>query len=162
MWSFALDILWLSDAGIGSGEEGGGLRCQGISCMLVHPWTVWWVRLVSVAFLEYFWHGFNMFGGGERVYEFDFPLIILIQVILSPKLHRQCCFFEKCNTFSSLSNRDFYVHLALNPSKKKSTEMTCQVRVKPDKSGVDLNNVKMSMNPFCEVRMPWPVLWFEH
>ena len=25
-----------------------------------------------------------------------------------------------------------------------------QVRVKPDKTGIDLNNVKMSMNPFCE------------
>ena len=23
--------------------------------------------------------------------------------------------------------------------------------MKPDKSGIDLNNVKMSMNPFCEV-----------
>jgi electron transfer flavoprotein beta subunit len=26
-----------------------------------------------------------------------------------------------------------------------------KVRVKPDKSGVDLNNVKMSVNPFCEI-----------
>ena len=26
-----------------------------------------------------------------------------------------------------------------------------QVRVKPDKTGIDLNNVKMSMNPFCEI-----------
>ncbi|GAB4822525.1 hypothetical protein N2152v2_009571 [Parachlorella kessleri] len=29
--------------------------------------------------------------------------------------------------------------------------LDCRVRVKPDKSGVDLANVKMSMNPFCEI-----------
>ena len=30
----------------------------------------------------------------------------------------------------------------------------CRIRVKPDKTGVDLTAVKMSMNPFDEVRAP--------
>jgi len=30
----------------------------------------------------------------------------------------------------------------------------CRIRVKPDKTGVDLAAVKMSMNPFDEVRAP--------
>ena len=28
-----------------------------------------------------------------------------------------------------------------------------QVRVKPDGTGVDLGNIKMSMNPFCEIAL---------
>ena len=34
---------------------------------------------------------------------------------------------------------------------KRVVDYAVKVRVKPDKSGVDLNNVKMSMNPFCEI-----------
>ncbi|WP_150911798.1 electron transfer flavoprotein subunit beta/FixA family protein [Marinobacter halotolerans] len=34
---------------------------------------------------------------------------------------------------------------------KRVIDYNVKARVKPDKSGVDLNNVKMSMNPFCEI-----------
>jgi electron transfer flavoprotein beta subunit len=34
---------------------------------------------------------------------------------------------------------------------KRVVDFNVKVRVKPDKSGVDLNNVKMSVNPFCEI-----------
>jgi electron transfer flavoprotein beta subunit len=34
---------------------------------------------------------------------------------------------------------------------KRVVDYAVKVRVKPDKSGVELNNVKMSMNPFCEI-----------
>eukprot|EP00927_Polykrikos_kofoidii_P037658 TRINITY_DN3185_c0_g1_i7.p1 TRINITY_DN3185_c0_g1~~TRINITY_DN3185_c0_g1_i7.p1 ORF type:complete len:256 (+),score=69.12 TRINITY_DN3185_c0_g1_i7:49-816(+) len=34
---------------------------------------------------------------------------------------------------------------------KRVVDYAVKVRVKPDKTGVDLANVKMSMNPFCEI-----------
>ncbi|KAF6246280.1 hypothetical protein COO60DRAFT_1707605 [Scenedesmus sp. NREL 46B-D3] len=34
---------------------------------------------------------------------------------------------------------------------KRVIDYNARVRIKPDKSGVDLTNVKMSMNPFCEI-----------
>jgi len=34
---------------------------------------------------------------------------------------------------------------------KRVVDYSIKVRVKPDKSGVELSNVKMSMNPFCEI-----------
>ncbi|CEM19478.1 unnamed protein product [Vitrella brassicaformis CCMP3155] len=34
---------------------------------------------------------------------------------------------------------------------KRVIDYAVKVRVKPDKSGVELNNIKMSMNPFCEI-----------
>lgn len=34
---------------------------------------------------------------------------------------------------------------------KRVVDYAVKVRVLPDKSGVDLNNVKMSLNPFCEI-----------
>jgi electron transfer flavoprotein beta subunit len=34
---------------------------------------------------------------------------------------------------------------------KRVVDANVKVRVKPDKSGVDLNNVKMAVNPFCEI-----------
>ncbi|KAG7666924.1 hypothetical protein Ndes2526B_g04599 [Nannochloris sp. 'desiccata'] len=34
---------------------------------------------------------------------------------------------------------------------KRVIDYNARVRVKPDKSGVDLSSVKMSMNPFCEI-----------
>ena len=34
---------------------------------------------------------------------------------------------------------------------KRVVDYNVKVRVKPDKSGVDLANVKMSVNPFCEI-----------
>lgn len=34
---------------------------------------------------------------------------------------------------------------------KRVVDFNVKVRVKPDKSGVDLSNVKMSVNPFCEI-----------
>lgn len=34
---------------------------------------------------------------------------------------------------------------------KRVIDYAVKVRVLPDKSGVDLNNVKMSVNPFCEI-----------
>ncbi len=34
---------------------------------------------------------------------------------------------------------------------KRVVDYSVKVRVKADKSGIDLNNVKMSMNPFCEI-----------
>ena len=36
---------------------------------------------------------------------------------------------------------------------KMVVDYNVKVRVKPDNSGVDLNNVKMSVNPFCEIRI---------
>ena len=34
---------------------------------------------------------------------------------------------------------------------KRVVDYNVKIRVKPDNSGVDLNNVKMSVNPFCEI-----------
>ena len=34
---------------------------------------------------------------------------------------------------------------------KRVIDYAVKVRVLADKSGVDLNNVKMSLNPFCEI-----------
>ncbi|MEC7731690.1 MAG: electron transfer flavoprotein subunit beta/FixA family protein, partial [Pseudomonadota bacterium] len=34
---------------------------------------------------------------------------------------------------------------------KRVVDYNVKIRVKPDGSGVDLANVKMSMNPFCEI-----------
>jgi hypothetical protein len=34
---------------------------------------------------------------------------------------------------------------------KRVIDYAVKVRVMPDKTGVDLNNVKMSVNPFCEI-----------
>eukprot|EP00877_Chromochloris_zofingiensis_P007035 jgi/Chrzof1/2585/Cz11g21080.t1 len=34
---------------------------------------------------------------------------------------------------------------------KRVVDYNARIRVKPDKTGVDLANVKMSMNPFCEI-----------
>ena len=40
---------------------------------------------------------------------------------------------------------------------KRVVDYNVKVRVKPDNSGVDLNNVKMSVNPFCEIGIEEPV-----
>ncbi|MDA1074446.1 MAG: electron transfer flavoprotein subunit beta/FixA family protein [Proteobacteria bacterium] len=34
---------------------------------------------------------------------------------------------------------------------KRVVDANVKVRVKPDRSGIDLNNVKMAVNPFCEI-----------
>ena len=34
---------------------------------------------------------------------------------------------------------------------KRVVDYNVKIRVKPDNSGVDLSNVKMSVNPFCEI-----------
>ena len=34
---------------------------------------------------------------------------------------------------------------------KRVIDYNVKVRVKPDNSGVDLTNIKMAMNPFCEI-----------
>ena len=34
---------------------------------------------------------------------------------------------------------------------KRVVDYNVKIRVKPDGSGVDLANVKMPMNPFCEI-----------
>ncbi|KAK1315428.1 hypothetical protein QJS10_CPA06g00264 [Acorus calamus] len=36
---------------------------------------------------------------------------------------------------------------------KRVVDYAVKIRVKPDKSGVDTTNVKMSMNPFCEIAL---------
>ncbi|VVB07227.1 unnamed protein product [Arabis nemorensis] len=36
---------------------------------------------------------------------------------------------------------------------KRVVDYAVKIRVKPDKSGVDTQNVKMSMNPFCEIAL---------
>eukprot|EP01017_Pseudomicrothorax_dubius_P005116 TRINITY_DN1120_c0_g1_i3.p1 TRINITY_DN1120_c0_g1~~TRINITY_DN1120_c0_g1_i3.p1 ORF type:complete len:254 (-),score=92.17 TRINITY_DN1120_c0_g1_i3:60-821(-) len=36
---------------------------------------------------------------------------------------------------------------------KRAVDYAIKVRVKADKTGVELNNVKMSMNPFCEIAL---------
>ena len=40
---------------------------------------------------------------------------------------------------------------------KRVVDYNVKVRVKPDNSGVDLNNVKMSVNPFCEIGLIFPI-----
>ncbi len=34
---------------------------------------------------------------------------------------------------------------------KRVVDYSVKVRVLADKTGVDLNNIKMSLNPFCEI-----------
>lgn len=34
---------------------------------------------------------------------------------------------------------------------KRAVDYAAKVRILPDKTGVDLANIKMSMNPFCEI-----------
>ena len=34
---------------------------------------------------------------------------------------------------------------------KRVVDYAVKVRIRPDKTAVDLQNVKMSMNPFCEI-----------
>jgi hypothetical protein len=34
---------------------------------------------------------------------------------------------------------------------KRVVDYAVKIRVLPDKTGVDLNNLKMSLNPFCEI-----------
>ena len=41
---------------------------------------------------------------------------------------------------------------------KRVVDYNVKIRVKPDKSGVDLSNVKMSVNPFCEIAIEEAVL----
>jgi electron transfer flavoprotein beta subunit len=36
---------------------------------------------------------------------------------------------------------------------KRVVDYSIKIRVKNDKSGVELQNVKMSMNPFCEIAL---------
>ncbi|KAG6554453.1 hypothetical protein Mapa_003831 [Marchantia paleacea] len=36
---------------------------------------------------------------------------------------------------------------------KRVIDYAVKIRVKPDKTGVEMNNVKMSMNPFCEIAL---------
>jgi electron transfer flavoprotein beta subunit len=36
---------------------------------------------------------------------------------------------------------------------KRVVDYSIKIRVKTDKSGVELQNVKMSMNPFCEIAL---------
>ncbi|KAL7124081.1 hypothetical protein ABFS83_14G024900 [Erythranthe nasuta] len=36
---------------------------------------------------------------------------------------------------------------------KRVVDYAVKIRVKPDKSGVETSNVKMSMNPFCEIAL---------
>ncbi|KAJ4722667.1 electron transfer flavoprotein subunit beta, mitochondrial-like [Melia azedarach] len=36
---------------------------------------------------------------------------------------------------------------------KRVVDYAVKIRVKPDKTGVETNNVKMSMNPFCEIAL---------
>jgi electron transfer flavoprotein beta subunit len=36
---------------------------------------------------------------------------------------------------------------------KRVIDYAIKIRVKPDKSGVENKNVKMSMNPFCEIAL---------
>ncbi|CAO2832270.1 unnamed protein product [Amaranthus hypochondriacus] len=36
---------------------------------------------------------------------------------------------------------------------KRVVDYAVKIRVKPDKSGVETKNVKMSMNPFCEIAL---------
>ena len=36
---------------------------------------------------------------------------------------------------------------------KRVVDYSIKIRVKNDKSGVEHNNVKMSMNPFCEIAL---------
>ena len=52
------------------------------------------------------------------------------------------CVFNKHNTIKLMK--------ILVPI-KRVVDYNVKVRLKSDESGVDLNNVKMAMNPFCEI-----------
>jgi electron transfer flavoprotein beta subunit len=41
---------------------------------------------------------------------------------------------------------------------KRVVDYAVKVRVLPDKTAVDLNNVKMSLNPFCEIAVGKKIL----
>ncbi|MFI4955092.1 MAG: electron transfer flavoprotein subunit beta/FixA family protein, partial [Gammaproteobacteria bacterium] len=41
---------------------------------------------------------------------------------------------------------------------KRVVDYTVKIRVKPDGSGVDVQNVKMSMNPFDEIALEEAIL----
>ncbi|KAM1815117.1 hypothetical protein ACFX11_028703 [Malus domestica] len=43
---------------------------------------------------------------------------------------------------------------------KRVVDYAVKIRVKPDKSGVETQNVKMSMNPFCEIALE-EALWIK-
>ena len=45
----------------------------------------------------------------------------------------------------------FVVVMRLLVAVKRVIDYAVKIRVKPDKSGVETRNVKMSMNPFCEI-----------
>lgn len=61
-------------------------------------------------------------------------------------------------TFRVISTKPMRVLVAV----KRVIDYSVKVRVLADKTGVDLNNVKMAMNPFCEIAVgtpPLPVLF---
>jgi hypothetical protein len=49
------------------------------------------------------------------------------------------------------SSKDRQVKMKVIVGVKRVVDYAVRVRVLPDKTGVDLNNVKMSVNPFCEI-----------
>lgn len=53
------------------------------------------------------------------------------------------------------SNKFIYINYLMKVlvGIKRVIDYSIKIRVKPDKSGVEQNNVKMSMNPFCEIAL---------
>jgi electron transfer flavoprotein beta subunit len=96
----------------------------------------------------------------------------LTAVLCAPKsLHQSLLFnkllnimallaFRLCMGFSPVTVRlSAFIHLLLNNEEsmkvlvavKRVIDYNVKVRVKADNTGVDLTNIKMAMNPFCEI-----------
>ncbi|PKU85154.1 Electron transfer flavoprotein subunit beta, mitochondrial [Dendrobium catenatum] len=50
-------------------------------------------------------------------------------------------------------NLEIWAQMKVVVAVKRVVDYAVKVRVKPDKSGVETSNVKMSMNPFCEIAL---------
>ncbi|KAK9116887.1 hypothetical protein Sjap_015834 [Stephania japonica] len=63
---------------------------------------------------------------------------------------------EKCAYFSSsygITKIAKAPKMKIMVAVKRVVDYAVKIRVKPDKTGVELSNVKMSMNPFCEIAL---------
>lgn len=64
----------------------------------------------------------------------------------------------QANAIPLICRKQIFVFIVLNKMKimvaiKRVVDYAVKIRVKSDKTGVETNNVKMSMNPFCEIAL---------
>lgn len=67
------------------------------------------------------------------------------------KTHLESLLCVLVHFLSQRDTRNPKIDMRLLVALKRVIDYNARVRVLPDKSGVDLANVKMSMNPFCEI-----------